>query len=267
MKKLFIVILYKMEINNSQTIQSFKRCNLFENPENYFFFWDNSPDPLKDINYEQLSFLGNQNVVYESHPENTPLAKAYNTIIRKNEQIDYFVIFDQDTEIQDFDYEKNINKILQDNPKIDLFIPKIYTKTGVLYSPGKFIFPGKTRKIKEINIGINDSKNLTGITSGLILSKNFIVSENFLFNEKLKLYGVDTDFFINYGKKRKQLYILPTTINHSLSFEDNTLTREEHWKRFKESINCYFNIYTKFYEKLIVTFLKIFYIIRHFIFK
>lgn len=253
-----------MSVEESQTVQSFKKCNLFANSVNYFYFWDNSPNPNPTENERYSELLGN-NVIYSSHIENTPLAKVYNTIISEYKDVDYVAIFDQDTVLVELDYEKKIDSALLNNPKIDLFIPKIYAKHGELYSPGKFIFPGKARKLISISDGVVSAKKLTGITSGLIVSRRFIKTENFLFNENLRLYGVDTDFFINYSKKRKELYILSVKIQHSLSFEDSNLSVAEQRKRDKERLDCLFLIYKKWYERFFVYMLKIYFEFRFFL--
>jgi len=258
MKKLFIIVLYKTEIEKCLTVNSFIECNLFKNTDSYFCVWDNSPEALSERDRNYVESLG-KNVVYESHPENTPLAKVYNLVIAKYPDCDYIAIFDQDTVLLDTNYENLVDSAIENNPRIDLFIPKIYTKSGLLYSPGKFIFPGKARKLHDIKTGRVKAKNLTGITSGLIVSQHFISSENFLFNERLKLYGVDTDFFINYTKKRKYLYILPVKIKHSLSFEDFSIPLEDRRKRDEERLDCLFLIYKNFYERLFCHFLKMYY--------
>ena len=258
MKKLFIVVLYKNEICECLTINSFIKCNLFKNPENYFYIWDNSPIEQSENNLSLLQSLG-KNIEYAFHPENTPLAKVYNAVIAKYSDCDYIAIFDQDTALLDTDYEKTVDSAIENNLDVDLFIPKIYTKAGLLYSPGKFIFPGKARKLNDIKVGVVNAKHLTGITSGLIVSRRFITSENFLFNEQLKLYGVDTDFFINYTKKRKNLYILPVHIEHSLSFEDDSIPIEERRKRDEERLDCLFLIYKHFYERFFCYALKVYY--------
>ena len=263
MKKLFIVVLYKTEIRKCLTINSFIKCNLFNNPDNFFYIWDNSPVIQSEIECKFLRNLG-ENIDYSFHPENTPLAIVYNSIISQYQNIDYIAIFDQDTVLLDADYEKKLDSAIENNPQIDLLIPKIYTKSGLLYSPGKFIFPGKAIKLHDVKTGVIKAKNLTGITSGLIISQRFIASEHFLFNERLKLYGVDTDFFINYTKKRKYLYILSVQIEHSLSFEDYTISFEDRKKRDEERLDCLFIIYKHFYEKLFCHVLKVYYKLRLF---
>lgn len=250
MKKLFIVILYKTEIHNVKTINSFKKCNLFNNMENYFYFWDNSPKTksLEDINY--LKQLG-LNIVYDSHIDNTPLAIAYNKIIAKYPDCDYYAIFDQDTDIKDNTYEQTLNKALVENEDINLFMPVIRTSNNSIYSPGKNILPGKNKKLKTITYGRCKCKNLVGITSGIVISANYM-KNSYKFNEKLKLYGVDTDFFYHYTKDNDFLYLLNVEIIHDLSFENPNISTDEKWLRFLESNTSYFDIYEKKSERFFV---------------
>jgi len=81
MKKLFIIVLYKTEIEKCLTVNSFIECNLFKNTDSYFCVWDNSPEALSERDRNYVESLG-KNVVYESHPENTPLAKVYNLVLQ-----------------------------------------------------------------------------------------------------------------------------------------------------------------------------------------
>lgn len=264
MKKLFIVILYKTDISKSATINSFVKCNLFKKRDNHFYIWDNSPTRQTEKEITYLKKLS-PNITYSFHSENTPLAIAYNTIISNFLEVDYIAIFDQDTTLLDLDYQNIVDSAIVNNPDIDLFIPKIYTKGGVLFSPGKIIFPGKARKLSDVKTGVINTKNIIGVTSGLIVSRRFIVSENFLFNERLRLYGVDTDFFIRFSKRKKKLYVLPIRVNHSFAFEDDTLSIEEKRRREVECTNCLFVIYQHFYERIFCYALKIYYSLRYYL--
>jgi hypothetical protein len=250
MKKLFIVVLYKMGIEDSPTVQSFIKCNLFANSDNSFYFWDNSPAPSFDENIKYSERLG-KNVVYSSHTENTPLAKVYNTIIAEYSDVDYVSIFDQDTKINSLDYENVLDKALEENKLINLFMPIIKTANGQIYSPGKNILPGKNRKIKKLPYGVFPARKMVGITSGLVISTKYLTNQ-YKFNEKLKLYGVDTDFFYHYEKSNKYLYLLKVDIDHDLSFESSEISAEENWLRFIERNAAYFDIYTSLIERLFV---------------
>ena len=87
----------------------------------------NSPVIQSEIECKFLRNLG-ENIDYSFHPENTPLAIVYNSIISQYQNIDYIAIFDQDTVLLDADYEKKLDSAIENNPQIDLLIPKIYTK-------------------------------------------------------------------------------------------------------------------------------------------
>lgn len=255
-------MLYKIDIYKCKILNSIIKCNLLKNSSNYFYIWDNSPNPVSDSDKLYIEGLG-KNIVYDSHIDNIPLAKVYNSIIEKYSFCDYIVIFDQDTELLDYNYEKILDFAIEKNPMIDLFIPKIYTKSGCLYSPGKVMFPGKAMKINNIQEGVVKARKLTGITSGIIISNQYIKNTGFRFNEKLKLYGVDTDLFYNYKEMRKFLYVLPVNISHSLSFEDESLSLDIQWKRDCERLDCLFSIYKHFYERFFCHLLKVYYILRY----
>ena len=256
MKKLFIVVLYKINVEDSPTIKSFINCKLFSNENNSFVIWDNSPSPRIEKNLKYVETLPSTR--YISHTENTSLAKVYNTVVAENTSADYIAIFDQDTEIKDFDYEKKLDLAIEHNPNIYLFMPIIRSLNGQIYSPGKNILPAKNRKIKSISYGINRCKNLVGISSGLVISANYLRNV-YKFNEKLKLYGVDTDFFYHYAKNNRYLYLLELDIAHDLSFENTGISKEENWRRFLERNYAYLDIYTNSFEKLFVHIWMIYY--------
>lgn len=261
MKKLFIVVLYKTQVLATPIIQSFLRCGLFSNDENIFYLWDNSPDTQKREDIIELQKKGN-NIVYDFHPENTPLGIVYNSIIEKYNNVDYIAIFDQDTEILDSNYEEILDKAIIENKNVNLFMPVIYTLKDEIYSPGKNILPGKNRKLKTVLYGLNNCKNLTGITSGIVISADYI-QKKYKFNETLKLYGVDTDFFYHYSKNNKFLYLLKMNIKHDLSFENTEISAEENWQRFLERITVYFNIYKTRRERLFVYIWIVYYKLLH----
>jgi hypothetical protein len=261
MKKLFLTVLYKCNISNSKTIKSFNNCGLFDSSNNYFVIWDNSPLPQEEVEIKKHLNKSN-NYIYKHTPQNISLACIYNDVITNYKNIDYFIIFDQDSFLLDFNYEKILNKAIEDNKDIQLFLPRILTSKNVLYSPGRFIFPGKCRKIKKIANGINNSHNLSGITSGMVIKNEYFKTTKNKFNQNLKLYGIDIDFFINFSRSITNYYLLDYEITHDLSFESNEISEEEQWDRHCARIDALFLIYKHRTERFFIYLLKWYYLIR-----
>lgn len=231
--KLYIVVLYKTSIKDCLTIQSFIQCKLFENKNNRFIFWDNSPNPNIYDNQNYCKQLGD-NILYESHPENTSLALVYNNCISRNLDCDIVCIFDQDSQINKIDYEKYLDDVLNKNPTIPVFLPQIYSN-GKLYSPGKFwVFKGW--HYKQLSEGIHKDKLYTAIMSGAIVRIDAIKKYKLVFNEELQLYGIDTCFFIDLRQYDCSFYLLKTELIHDLS--EKTLNKNEYKKRINIYLNC-----------------------------
>jgi hypothetical protein len=265
MKKLFLVVLYKCNIFASRTIRSFDRCGLFDKSDNYFYIWDNSPIRQSDSEIATIS-KKSLNFEYQHTPANISLAKIYNRVIEDHSNIDYFVLFDQDSLLLDVAYEEKINKAIYANPDIKLFLPQILSKGNILYSPGRFFLPGKSIKIRRIYPGVHLSRKLNGITSGLIIKNEYFKLFNWSFNEKLKLYGIDTDFFIAYSKHASEYFLLDCKIYHNLSFESNDISEREKWDRHCGRMEAFFIIYKRRREHILLYALQSYYLIKKYIF-
>lgn len=222
MKKLYLVVLYKQKYSDSQTLRSFSEFNFGKNKNNFFVVWDNSPS--SDTSGTEIErFLYTENVEYIHTPENTALSKIYNICLEKYSDFDFFLIFDQDSKIMRPDYDSYIEKVILENPEINIFLPQIYSQ-GKLYSPGKFwVFKGW--HYKNLLAGIHKDKFYTAIMSGTCVRIDFLKKYNIKFNEKLSLYGIDTCFFTDIRKIDNHFYVLEERLDHDLS--ENHLIGEE----------------------------------------
>lgn len=227
MKKLFLTVLYNQIYSNSKTLCCFRDLQLGKDKTNYFIIWDNSKLPVASLELLQ-EFLVTKNIEYINTPENLSLAKIYNECLYKQES-DLFLIFDQDTYIDRFDYNNYIETVYSNNCNIPVYIPRVNVNNK-LYSPSYFfIFKGFRRR--QITVGINKSRFYTAIMSGTIINTHLIKRIGIRFNEKLKLYGVDTAFFYELSQKIKQFYLLDIELDHNLS--EMALSKEERKKRVK----------------------------------
>lgn len=226
MKKLYLVVLYKQKYSASQTLRSFSEFNFGKNKNNFFVVWDNSPS--SDTNGAEIErFLYTENVEYIHTPENTALSKIYNTCLEKYSDFDFFLIFDQDSKIMRPDYDSYLEKIILENPEINIFLPQIYSKNK-LYSPGRFwVFKGW--HYKNLSVGIHKDKFYTAIMSGTCARIDFLKKHNIRFNENLSLYGIDTCLFTDIRKIDRNFYVLEERLEHDLS--EKELNEAEKKKR------------------------------------
>lgn len=222
MKKLYLVVLYKQKYSDSQTLRSFSEFCFGKNKNNFFVVWDNSPSS-ETSGADIGRFLNTENVEYIHTPENTALSKIYNTSLEKYSDFDFFLIFDQDSKIMRPDYDSYLEKVISENPELNIFLPQIYSQ-GKLYSPGKFwVFKGW--HYKSLSIGTHKDKFYTAIMSGTCARIDFLKKHNIRFNEKLSLYGIDTCFFTDIRKIDNRFYVLEERLCHDLS--ENHLIGQE----------------------------------------
>lgn len=207
-----LVVLYKQRIQESKTITSFaENCPHYHTRLN-LVIWDNSPD---NINAD-TSYLNNYNVKYsyQHTPQNKPLSYIYNNILITYKDSEFIFLFDQDSIITEEYFDKSI-KALSLNPNIALSIPYVMHNNTIV-SPGKFQFY-KGHYLKNITFGINRSKNIIAITSGMAIKSSSINNKNLKFDENLSLYGIDTKFCLDYSTLFNEIFIIKYQLKHSLS--------------------------------------------------
>ncbi len=239
MKKLFLIVLYKQKISESQTCISLKENNIQNSSENKIVIWDNSPQKINSLENAK-EFFNSENINFIHTPQNVSLSKIYNKAIQENPAFDFIQLFDQDSKIVKENYNSYLNEVFEDNPKINVFLPKIFSGKK-MYSPGKFFIKGW--HFKNINFGINKSRFYTAITSGLCVRLDFLKKTKIKFNEELHLYCIDTDFIYQVRKIDCRFFVFDLNFIHDLS-EDN-LTNEEKKERRKLEIEGLKTLYKK----------------------
>jgi hypothetical protein len=211
---IFLVVVYKMRLTESTTIQSIVNYLLAQNSQVIsgcrLFIWDNSPN-ISDVDVqalrEQLPAFG---VQYVHTPENCSLSKIYNDVASKLSAKEYLTLLDQDTELP-LAYFEELR--LAQSEQWPLILPKVDCQ-GLLVSPGRRFFAQGIR-LKEIKSGATKSKNLLAINSGMSILAS--VFHSFKYDERLRFYGTDTFFMRNYEKYFDQAFVLETPISHSLA--------------------------------------------------
>jgi len=221
MKDIFntiLVVLYKTKPDESSTLRSIiEYLNTLSDSRlrNYkIILWDNTPDI--DFSEEYLhSYFGNKlSFEYINTPENTSLSVIYNSVIDTIPDESYINLFDQDSELP-----TSYFLALNDAQKIrePLILPRVICN-GKLVSPGKRFF-ARGRLLSTIDFGPVRSKNLIAINSGMSIHKS--VFKNIRYDQQLRFYGTDTFFMKKYEKYNTHVYILNSSIEHSLAAMTN----------------------------------------------
>lgn len=215
MTDIFLVVLYKENLESSKTISSFLN-SIFDFSNIKLLIWDNSPYRILDfeiLHKRQIQFE------YKWTPENIPLSTIYNTAIKNNKSSRLLFLFDQDSELSAL-YFKEMYDSVRDEPNVKLFIPSVF-HNNKLVSPGRFGFY-KGKYLKNNHIGRNSSENMIAITSGMCIRFTTFREDKVFFDENLGFYGIDTKFCLDYAKKNKHLYVINYSLNHNLSiFQEN----------------------------------------------
>ena len=204
-----LVVLYRQNISESNTLQSyFKNCASIH-PFIKLVVWDNSPYPQskEEICSAPIEFE------YIHSPENKSLAYIYNEVLRKS-VIDckYIYLFDQDSEVT-LNYFEEFQSAQQKYEHIDLFVP-IVRHGGNIFSPCKEKW-NRSFLFEDLTPGIFSAEHLRFILSGIALKNNVITEVQF--DEQLKLYWIDNKFAYDYSKKYKELCVVDYTMQHDLS--------------------------------------------------
>lgn len=213
-KILFLIVLYNKKIQESQSIMNLvKNSNLLHN--DLIIIWDNSPIPDND----ESSLIKLNYKIFRT-PENISLSDIYNNCVDLYKyNFDNIWIFDDDSSIEKKMIELFKISIIS-NPTINLFLPKVKVENQIV-SPGKFVFI--KAKYFKLNIsGIIPSKGIIGIMSGTCISMNFFIKYQYNFDTQLKIYGIDTKFYLDYCKKENNLFVIDYEMQHDLSFFTET---------------------------------------------
>jgi GT2 family glycosyltransferase len=222
---LILIVTYKCPLHESKTINSILEQGRHD-PNCRYVIWDNSPVAATPLELEKvregLSFE------YISRPENVALSKVYNQVVSAN-KFEYILLLDQDTGIPK-NYLREIGYHIANHPHVNLFLP-IVKNNQLIVSPGNFnLFKGK--HWKDTRKGLIPSKNILAVTSGMLISRRYIDSYSYQFDERLNLYGIDSKFMLDFAKNEKELFVLPLTLAHSSALWSNP-TSSELLPRFK----------------------------------
>ncbi len=231
---LIILVLYKKNEKDSNTLSSII-SNMYNYNKFHMVIWDNSPTRM--LSYGKLEQINKIiNTQYIHCPENYPISKVYNIVIKQNINLyQYVILLDHDTEISTLFFKEIENNVSKTSNTCKLLLPKVYSN-NTLVSPAKLYgFYGKN--ISYILEGYKLSKYKTAINSGMIISMD-IFRDGFEYDINLTLYGIDDYFMKLYAKKFPYFYVLNCNLSHSLDFFNGNESIEKRYFRFKNMMSA-----------------------------
>jgi len=230
-----LVVLYNKKVEESETISSLINFKKKINSNTSIIIWNNSTNVLS---YEAKDYL-NKNlhpvsvVILGDDGRNTPLTYIYTSVYTNSNKSDILVLFDHDTNIP-ANYFNELSESVAENKDINLFLPIIYYSNKIV-SPS-YTFGVKGVSWKKPHYGVIKSAHVTAINSGMAIRCNYLISRFTGYNMSLKFYETDNDFMAKYVKQNPSLYVLKSTISHTLNFyEDSSVeSKLQRYKSMKE---------------------------------
>jgi len=210
---LIIVVLYKCDLQDSSTIRSLMSCHDYFDDSTILAIWDNSPEKQMQSSILFVNELF-PNCHYYHKGKNESLAVIYNKMICEHgSSVDFVNIWDQDSAFS-IDYFNCLTTSRLKYTHSKIFVPKVYNNE-LLESPGHFVYFKGSKWKKNKCPELVSIKNNIAIMSGIVICSDLLSKLNF--DERLKLYGIDTKFFIDVSKYTNEFCILNYNLKHSLS--------------------------------------------------
>jgi len=225
----FIIVLYKVNIADSCTINSLNGFKLKYGQKINLIVYDNSPESQTFYNTDKIDVN-----TYFHDKDNPGVSKAYNygAAIAKKRGFKWILLLDQDTTFPtDF-----INKLLYAincNPQIKLFAPLLKLKDGTPFSPSRYILKrGHSVKLQE---GILSLKKYAPVNSGMAINIDaFLEVGGYL--EKITLDFADFQFIEIFRKKYVNFYLFNSIAVQDFSNDETDLKKLE--TRFSIYCSC-----------------------------
>lgn len=246
----FLVVLYGRDYSESVAITTILAAFDSMRSKGYspkLYVWNNSPKLSRVLSRDDVVWLSGQNC---------SLSVVYNTVAKVVFEggVELLMLSDDDTDYASFDFISSLCRIRdvssEDEAALGCFIPRIFSNNR-LVSPGKrFFFKGSL--LNDVRAGKFPSKNLLAINSGTFITKSCYEKMSPLYDERLNFYGTDTDFFIRYQRFYKYIYVIDSSIVHSLSSDTNE-SPERVLFRWRENIEAMSVVFEN--ESLFIRFL------------
>lgn len=210
LRLLALVVVYGAEPLQTESLQTLLAIR-FDRSNIRVLVWDNSKTPASDT-----EALAAADVHYVSTPQNLGLSTIYNRVIAEHLQAgEHLLLLDQDSTLPP-DFLRSCSAAVIQHPDVDLFLPMIRAN-GNWVSPLSYL-AGWGRYWKQPRAGRMRSRRVCGINSGMLISSRYLKGDCPGYDERLRFYGTDTQFMLDYVDRRRDLVVLDVRLNHDLSF-------------------------------------------------
>ena len=224
---LALVVLFATPPSRSATLRSLAQQ---EDTNFDLLVWDNSELACNQHELDWLRFTLPSSQYLHS-PENTPLARVYETVIR--EQVlagqghDYLLILDQDSNLS-VSFIKCMRRAAAMHPEVGLLLPLVRS-ADTLVSPATIRwFLG--RRWSRPKSGLLPSRSMVAINSGMVLSRRYLAAHFNGYPQELTFYGTDNWMCQAYAEHQPTLVVVDTTIRHGLAEHEEEPIERRIWR-------------------------------------
>ncbi|MDC8784105.1 hypothetical protein [Roseateles koreensis] len=222
--------------------------------------WDNSPSPLNNI-----APLTDAGVAYRSTPENLGLSVIYNHVIKTDLQDgEHLLLLDQDTTLPT-NFLARCDAAVRQHPDIALFLPMIRANSNWV-SPLSYAL-GWGRYWPAPKAGRMSSRKICAINSGMLISSTYLKEACPGYDERLRFYGTDTQFMLDYMDRCAELVVLDLHLEHDLSFfSDSVQNRAEKFNTMRAAYRYIYEgrpIWQRFGVAMVMQLVSITYAVRY----
>ena len=227
-----LIVLYRKASQDSIALQSLLAQKALLDGDGIdlqVYVWNNSPgvaQPCSGVRW------------YEA--DNQSLSAIYNLVAADAfaNGVEVFMISDDDTNYSNVSLSYCLEQIQQvrnspDGHQIGVYLPRMVSNNKLVSPGSRWLFKG--RLTPSVTAGVVPSRNLLGINSGLIFTKTCFQRMSPFYDERLRFYATDSNFFIRYAKAFPKAYVLDVTIAHDLS-EHSADTPARALFRFEEMV-------------------------------
>lgn len=212
-----IVVLYKKELSDAESINTLLDSDI-DNSISDIFVYDNTPENIIKNNIV-CEVYRNRNVIYYHDIKNSGVSTAYNSGMKKANELNYkyVLLLDQDT-VFPSDALKFYQQSIEDQPGINLHVPRLLTKKGEFCSPLRYAFH-RGFVTNELSSGIYSLNTYSPINSGMLLDVNTAILAGG-YNNKVYLDFSDFQFIERLKNISSSFYLMPLTLEQDLSNDD-----------------------------------------------
>lgn len=212
---LALIVLYRTRPTEARTLQTLRRALATEGQLRVLVL-DHSPQSQED-DFLKATQGWDVATTYVHDPRNPPLGAAYNAALKKHlGDADYALILDQDTEIPAEFLRCGVEAAMTHGQPSTL-APNIMA-SGRLASPCR-LWWGWGRAWPSPRTGWLSLTENALINSGSWIHRRVFHEFGIWYDESLKLYGIDTEFFLRLSKRDDRCRMLDMVLHHELSFD------------------------------------------------